>query len=135
MKLTSCVCVCVCVFVCVFFPIYFGGSPTDQGETCPSLCSVFRGLHFAAYFFVSILTKQGHTFIHVGNRQKITRRGEAGQDRTGQDRTGQDRIPDNEGEPKQLQDTSRETRRKIVNPSAGLGFVCLARTSRRPIHA
>ena len=42
-----CVCVCVC-----YFPIYFGDRPTDQGETCPSLCSVFRGLHFAAYFSV-----------------------------------------------------------------------------------
>ena len=34
----SCVCVCVCV--CVFCPIYFGDSPTDQGETCTSLFAV-----------------------------------------------------------------------------------------------
>ena len=40
---TTCVCVCVC-------PIHFGGSPTDQGETCPTLCSVCRGLPFATYF-------------------------------------------------------------------------------------
>ena len=32
-------------YVCVL-PIYFGDSPSDQGETCASLCSVFRGLHF-----------------------------------------------------------------------------------------
>ena len=37
--------------VCVLYLIYFGDSPMDQGETCTSLCSVFRGLHFAAHFF------------------------------------------------------------------------------------
>ena len=42
-------CVCVCVSVSVFFP-------TNQGETCTSICSVFRGLHLAAYF--SILLNQ-----------------------------------------------------------------------------
>ena len=35
--------------VCVL-TIYFGDSPSDQGETRASLLSVFRGLHFAAYF-------------------------------------------------------------------------------------
>ena len=38
----SCVCLCVCVCVCVCV------SPSHEGETFPSLCSVFRRrLHFA----------------------------------------------------------------------------------------
>ena len=45
--------VCVCVCVCVFFPIYFGDSPTDQGETCTSLCSIFRGDYTLQRIFLS----------------------------------------------------------------------------------
>ena len=41
------VCVCVCVL-----PIYFGDSSSDQGETCASLCSVFRELHLQRFFSV-----------------------------------------------------------------------------------
>ena len=45
----------------VFFPIYFGdSSPTYQGETCTSLCSVFRGLHFAAHFCVLLNQPGSH---------------------------------------------------------------------------
>ena len=32
-------CVCVCVCVCILL-VYFGDSPSDQGETFASLCSV-----------------------------------------------------------------------------------------------
>ena len=52
--------VCVCVCVCVFLPIYFGDNPTDQGEMCTSLCSVFRGLHFAAYLSVRLNQPGSH---------------------------------------------------------------------------
>ena len=51
--LCVCVCVrlCVCWCVCVL-PIYLGdSSPSYQGETCTSLCSLYRGLQFAVYFF------------------------------------------------------------------------------------
>ena len=55
-------CVCVCDL-----PIYFGDSPTDQSKTCTSLCSVFRGLHFAAYFSVLLnlprVTQEG---VNIG---------------------------------------------------------------------
>ena len=56
-------CVCVCVCVCVCSAIYFdlGDSPSDQGETCTSLCNVFRGLHFAVCFSLSVSTNRGHT--------------------------------------------------------------------------
>ena len=33
------------VCVCVFVPSIIGGSPSVQGETCATLCSVSRGLH------------------------------------------------------------------------------------------
>ena len=42
--------------------IYVGdSSPSDQGETYASLRSVFRGLYFAALFFLSVSTNRGHT--------------------------------------------------------------------------
>ena len=44
------ICMCVCVCVCPH-PSILGDSPSDQGETCASLCSVRRGLHFAADIF------------------------------------------------------------------------------------
>ena len=49
-----------CVGVCVRSHL-FSDSPTDQGETCSSLCSVFRGLHFAAYFSVLLHQPGLHT--------------------------------------------------------------------------
>ena len=50
----------VCVYV--LFHIYFGDSPTGQGETCTALCSVLRGrvLHFAAYFSVLLNQPRSH---------------------------------------------------------------------------
>ena len=52
--------------VCVLFPIYFGDRPTDQGETCTLLCSVIRGLHFAAFF--SVLLNQPGSHRRVNTR-------------------------------------------------------------------
>ena len=46
--------------LCVFFPSILVDSPSDQGETCTSLCSVFRGLHFAAYFYVLLNQPGSH---------------------------------------------------------------------------
>ena len=50
----------MCVCVCVFFPAILVTAPSDQGETCASLCSVFRGLHFPAYFSVSLNQPGSH---------------------------------------------------------------------------
>jgi len=42
-------------FICVdFCPIYFSDSPSDQGETHNTLCSVFRGLQLFGVFFVQL---------------------------------------------------------------------------------
>ncbi len=48
--------------VCVCFRfIYFGGSPSDQGETCNTLCSVSRGLNLFSAFFCPTRIDRGHT--------------------------------------------------------------------------
>ena len=44
-----------------FRPIYFGGSPSVQGETCATLCSVSRGLHLFSVPFCPIRPNRGHT--------------------------------------------------------------------------
>ena len=49
-----------CVCVCVFVP-FIGGSPSVQGETCATLCSVSRGLHLFSVFFCPTRTNRGHT--------------------------------------------------------------------------
>ena len=48
------------VCVCVFFPSCVGESPSDQGETCASPCSVFRRLHFVAHFSVRLHQPGSH---------------------------------------------------------------------------
>ena len=49
----------VIVYVCVFVP-FIGGSPSVQGETCATLCSVSRGLHLFSVFFCPTRTNRGH---------------------------------------------------------------------------
>ena len=44
-----------------FRPIYFDGSPSDQGETCATHCSVSRELHLFNVLFCPTRTNQGHT--------------------------------------------------------------------------
>ena len=45
---------------CVFVPS-IGGSPSVQGETCATLCSVSRGLHLFSVLFCPPRTNRGHT--------------------------------------------------------------------------
>ena len=49
-----CVCVCVCACVRVFVPSYISGNPSVQGETCATLCSVSRGLHYFSALSVQL---------------------------------------------------------------------------------
>jgi len=59
--LQQAMCVCVCVCVC-FRPIYFCDRPSDQGETCTTLCIVFRGLHLLVRrVFCQTRTHRGYT--------------------------------------------------------------------------
>ena len=55
---------CVCTFVC-FRRIYFGDSPSDQDETCTTLCCVSRGLVYTyllfSVFFCPARTHGRHT--------------------------------------------------------------------------
>ncbi len=49
--------------------IYFGDSPSDQGETCTTPCSASRGLHLFSAFFCPTRTNRGRTEggkTHVG---------------------------------------------------------------------
>ena len=56
-----CVCVCVCVRARArVYSTYFGDSSSDQGETCASLCRVFRGLNFPAYCSVPLNQPASH---------------------------------------------------------------------------
>ncbi len=45
--------------VCVFFVPFIGGSPSVQGETCATLCSVSRGLHLFQWIFLSNYNQPG----------------------------------------------------------------------------
>ena len=49
------------VCVCLFCLLFFGGSPSDQGKMCATLCNVSRGLHLFSVFFCPTRTNRGHT--------------------------------------------------------------------------
>ena len=49
------------VLLCCYRPIYFGGSPFVQGETCATFCSVSRGLHLSSELSCPTRTNRDHT--------------------------------------------------------------------------
>lgn len=52
----------LCPSVCVCFVPFFGhSSPSGQGETRTTLCSVLRGLHLFSAFFSPTRNNRGHT--------------------------------------------------------------------------